>query len=532
MIRYKNGMIGLLAATVAVAWFWGGAAWAKAPAAPETILAEKCGSCHDRDAAGHYARISVVRKTPEGWEGSIRRMRQWHGLILGEAEERVLVKYLADTQGLAPEEAAPHRAVIERRPGTVEAIDDAELGVYCGRCHTYARAALQRRDTDDWVKHIHTHLGQWPTLEYHASARDREWWKIATTEVAAKLGAKWPLVTEAWTRWQSHRAADLSGRWRLAGHRPGRGDYQGHLDIKRTGIDAYAVSYTLTYADGATIVGAGRSVVYTGYEWRGSAALGNETLHEVYRIAEDGNSLDGRWFLDHDSAIGGDIKAVRETVPAVLAVQPAALKTGRAETVTIIGAKLDGALDLGPGVVVEKTLAHAADHITVVARASKDAVIGPHAVAVGGLSAAGALVVYDKVGSVRVEPALNIARVGANGGPLPVAPSQFEAVGYLDGPDGKAGTADDIRIGVLPARWSTRDFDKEAEEAEDAHFGGRIGRTGLFIPAGAGPNPARKGTNNAANLAVVAQVTDGERTLEGLGHLIVTLQRWNDAPIR
>ncbi len=39
-------------------------------------------------------------------------------------------------------------------------------------------------------------------------------------------------------------------------------------------------------------------------------------------------------------------------------------------------------------------------------------------------------------------------------------------------------------------------------------------------------------TNNAGNLKVVASVQDGERTLQGEGHLLVTVQRWNNPPIR
>ncbi|MCB1847695.1 MAG: hypothetical protein KDI04_10040, partial [Halieaceae bacterium] len=39
-------------------------------------------------------------------------------------------------------------------------------------------------------------------------------------------------------------------------------------------------------------------------------------------------------------------------------------------------------------------------------------------------------------------------------------------------------------------------------------------------------------TNNAGNLRVVATVQQGDKTLQGDGHLIVTVQRWNNPPIR
>ncbi len=55
------------------------------------------------------------------------------------------------------------------------------------------------------------------------------------------------------------------------------------------------------------------------------------------------------------------------------------------------------------------------------------------------------------------------------------------------------------------------------------HFDGR----GCFLPSAAGPNPAREFSgDNVGNLTVLARVQDGGRTVEGHGHLIVTVQRW------
>jgi quinohemoprotein amine dehydrogenase len=53
------------------------------------------------------------------------------------------------------------------------------------------------------------------------------------------------------------------------------------------------------------------------------------------------------------------------------------------------------------------------------------------------------------------------------------------------------------------------------------------------MPAGAGPNPERRyGTNNAGELEVTATVSDGAARVKGSARLIVTVQRWNDPPIR
>lgn len=507
------------------------AARADEAASSDKLVAEKCGGCHDKGPDGRRVRIGAIRKTPEGWDQTLRRMQQWHYVHLSEAEQRLLVKHFADTQGLAPEETAPFRAVVERRPGTIESTDDHELAVYCARCHSYARTGLQRRDAPEWLKLVHTHVGQWPTLEYQASSRDREWWRVATTELPDRLGQKFPFTSAAWTAWQGHAPVDLAGTWRVAGHRPGKGDYAGTLAVERTGPDQYAVQHRLVFADGTQLEGRGESIVYTGYEWRGTATLGEQAVHEVFQVSADGARLNGRWFFD-DAVIGGDLAAVRAGQQEILAVQPPFLKAGQESVVTIVGSGLAGPVDLGPGVTVGKVLTASADSVAVVAIAEAATAIGPRDVAVGAARRNGGLVVYDRPDSVRVEPGYDIARVGGNGGPVPTVPAQFEAVAYLNGPDGKPGTADDVRIGVLPAAWSVGNYDAEAAAADDAAYGGRIDQTGLFVPAGAGPNPARQGANNAANLTVKAAVTDGPATLQGMAHLIVTLQRWNDSPIR
>lgn len=510
-----------ISAVAGLVWM-GGVAWAGDGPAAETILDGKCGKCHERTADGKLNRINAIRATPEGWGLTLRRMRDWHHIDLSAEDGAVLVKYLSDRQGLAPEEVMPFRAVLERRPGHVEADQDADIAVYCARCHSYARVGLQHRDTEEWVKLAHTHLGQFPTLEYQDSSRNREWWKHATTDIAAKLGEKWPFATAAWTAWQTHKTADLAGRWRVIGHRPGKGDYAGILEVKAAGGDRYQLAYHLAYADGGKLEGAGKSILYTGFQWRGSVTLGKEEVNEVYMLSADGNALSGRWFLEGDDVIGGDLTAVRETAPTVLAVQPSFLKAGQSAQLTIIGSGLAGAVDLGPGVKVEKVVSASGEAVTVIAKADAAAVQGSRPVSVGGVSLANGLAVYAKIDKVTVEPPYAIARTGGNGGPIAAVPTQFEAVAY----------AGDLRLGVMPAKWSTAPFDAAAAALKDERFAGRMGPGGLFQPAGAGPSAKRNGTNNVGNLTVTATVADGAAKVAGTAHLIVTVQRWNDASIK
>lgn len=500
--------------------------------APE-ILQTRCTACHRQLDGGRLNRISDQRKTPEGWMMTIARMEHLHNLQVSDDERRSLVKYLSDTQGLAPEETRGFRYVLEQRTDVIEAPPDEELGVLCGRCHSYAKVALQRRPEGEWLKLAHFHVGQWPSLEYQSRGRDREWWEIASTRSPARLAALYPLTAPAWSAWRTHEKRDPSGSWRVVGHRPGMGDYEGRMSVARSAADEYAITLDLRYADGTHASGKGSAIVYTGYEWRGSLDVGNEKISQVLALSEDGQELSGRWFLTDSDVLGADVRAVRDSGPAqILAVEPLLLKSGAQTEVAIHGVGLDGDVSLGDGVEIERRAA-TPDTVRVLARAKQGAAVGARAVKVGKTEAQGLFAIYDKIGSVRVEPPYAIARVGGGGGTRPPVPVQFDAIAYLDGPDGKPGTADDVRLGTMKARWSVTDFDATAEKLEDARFAGTMKPGGLFVPADAGPNPRRPfHTNNAGDLKVHATVADGPRSVQGTAHLVVTVQRWVDPPLR
>jgi quinohemoprotein amine dehydrogenase len=161
---------------------------------------------------------------------------------------------------------------------------------------------------------------------------------------------------------------------------------------------------------------------------------------------------------------------------------------------------------------------------------STDASTGSRKVPVGDASADDLLLVYTQIDSVRVEPPFAISRVG--GGTTPAVVAQFAAIAYLNGPDGEAGTADDARLGSVPAQWSVENFNEAAAAMEDVKYVGAIDQNGTFHPAAAGPNPERKyRTNNAGRITVKAAVNDGEREISGNAEMVVTVQRWNTPPI-
>lgn len=529
--------------SVTASWMVGAAllagASASAAGAAETsgakVIEENCGACHTPDSSGKFPRISDIRKSPEGWDMSVSRMQRWHGVTVSAEARAAIVKYLSDTQGLAPSESEPFRYALEQQPGAMENLPDPEMVQMCGRCHSTARPGLQRRDAAEWKRLINTHVGQWPTLEFQLLSRDRDWWTIANTTTTDTLAKMWGFKSKAWDSWKGHKTPDLKGTWAVAGHQPGKGDYSGTMTVSGGAGDRFDVRYDLSYADGSALKADGASVVYTGYEWRGTVTLNGVENREVMTLSADGKTLSGRRFGSINDELGADVTAVKtDGKPTLVAAQPMALKAGERAMVSLVGDSLKGAVSFGPGVTVIDSESKPWG-LSVVVEVAARAAEGPREVNVGGASLSKGAVVYDAVDRVTVEPPLMIARVGDGGGPLPRHYAQFEAIGYLNGKDGKPGTADDIRLGALPASWSHDNFDEAAKELEDAKFAGSIdSKTGLFTPGEAGPNPLRAyKTNNVGNLKVVAQVDNGQgKPLSAESHLIVTVQRWVDGWIR
>jgi quinohemoprotein amine dehydrogenase len=84
----------------------------------------------------------------------------------------------------------------------------------------------------------------------------------------------------------------------------------------------------------------------------------------------------------------------------------------------------------------------------------------------------------------------------------------------------------------VTANWSVDNFDERAKAANDVKFAGVMEPHGQFLPAFAGPNPARGNLNNVGDLSVRATFDDGGRAVAGSGRLVVAVQRWNTPPLR
>lgn len=510
---------------------------AQADSAAEALLATKCMTCHLPVEGKGLDRISDSRRTPEGWDMTIVRMITAHGVKMSAEERQTLMKYLADNHGLAPEEAAGHRYLLERDFTRIETPDNQLVTETCGRCHSSGRIALQRRTEDDWLKLSHYHVGQYPVVEIQAGGRDRDWWKIASQEIPPILSKLYPLSSESWSQWQKHEAVSATGSWRIAGHRPGWGAYEGVATVEAVGKpDHYKVTMHMTYADGREEKAEGNAVIYTGYEWRATVQQGDESVRQVFTLSPDGQMLSGRWHQVGVNSLGGRFEAVRTgkgAAPRLLAVEPSYIRAGTTQRVSLFGSNLSGDVELGSGLEVVKVIERSANKLVLEVRADSGVHAGVRELTVGDARLKRGLALYQQVDFLQIEPGEAMAHLGGNGGPRPKIPVQFESVGYAYGPDGKPGTADDIRLGYFPAKWTINNMSAYSEQLRDTEFAGTLQADGLFIPADAGPNPKRKyGTNNTGELKVTAVVEDAGRSVEASKPLIVTVQRWNDPHIR
>ena len=492
-----------------------------------TIINQTCVACHAPNGQQGWSRISNQRKTPEGWLMTIARMQNAHGLQISDEDRRTVVKYLADKQGLAPSETEQGRYALERRLNTVEKIGDQRYTEMCARCHSAARPTLQRRPEQEWRHLVNQHLGQWPSLEYQQFGRDREWLKIALEEMVPYMAQNYPMDSKAWSQWSQNQPATASftGGWSFSGHMTGKGELRGTMQVKRSGKDGLEVQMLGQFADGTPFNGKGQALIYTGHEWRATLDVNGTSMRQVFSV-QDGR-MKGRMFETEHDERGLDFVAAREDgTSSILAVQPAHIRLGGDTTLTIVGTKLQGQPDFGPGVKVLSTKG-SGNRMEVKVRADANATTGLRTASVG--SASGySVAVYDSVQQVKVVPSYAVARIGGNGGSRPKIQGRFDAEAW-----GKNAQGQEFRIGNMPANWSVQPFHEIAKEERDLEFAGRMdAKHGIFTPGDAGPNPKRNmNTNNAGNLKVLATVQDGKQAVQGEGQLIVTVQTWINAPI-
>lgn len=521
----------------------------------DSLVIGKCQRCHTRDSTGRMSRLSFLRKTPEGWEASVRRMASLSSVKLTPTEARAIVKYLSNRQGLAPAEVKAGRFELERRLIDYRYTADAATERTCRACHSFGRVLLQRRTRNEWDLLVATHRGYYPNSDFQAFRRmgppgDSAPQPHPMDQAIGHLSRTFPLQTAEWTSWSATmRPAPMEGTWLLTGYEVGRGALYGRLTVTKVAgtTDEFTTRATYRYATGgAPVTRTGRTVVYTGHQWRGrssAAPAADSAWREVLSIEPGWQEMSGRWFRGGYDELGIDISARRLTsAPVIAGVLPKALPRGaRDAEVTVRGVNLPrvtaaSALDFGPDVTVSRIVRVTPDEIVVRVSVDSAARIGARDLFVDGASLGNALATYDRITRIRVLPTSNLARVG--GVRFPRQYARFEAVGLANGADGKPDTPDDIVTDPLPVTWSIEEYGVTYKD-DDVRWVGTIDQTGLFTPNLDGPNDKRVGSrNNIGDVYAVAswQPPGATRPIKARALLIVTVplyMRWaplNTAP--
>jgi quinohemoprotein amine dehydrogenase len=522
----------------------------------DALVVEKCGSCHTKDDKGNLSRISWERTTPEGWEEAIKRMIRLNGLTLKPEEARAIVKSLSTSHGLSPEEAKPVMYIPEMRI-VDETFTEENVRTACSVCHAIGRARSWRRSKDEWNLLVAMHSGYFAVADFQAFYRffppldgpappgqDRR----QPVDVAVESLAKdYPLNTPEWAAWRARmRAPKLSGRWIVSGYQLGRGKVFGEMVVEPgASEDDFSTNVKLTYLkDGSTVTRTGKSLVYTGYGWRGRSktqnpvapAAGNAggnpaELREVMWVSPDQTSMEGRWFWGAYEEFGYDVKLMRAgDGPIVLGTDRTMLKTGStAQRVRIYGDNLPRAtaaeIDFGSGVAVKRIVDQSGTQITVEVDVDAKAIVGKRDVSVRRAVSPNAIAVYDKIDYIKVKPDTALARLG--GGGHPKGFQQFEAWAYNRGPDDKPNTPDDVELGPVDADWSVEEFYAVYGD-DDKEFVGTLSPQAFFTPSQEGPNPKRKfSRNNYGDVWVVATYKGADKTgdkpLTAKSYLVVSV---------
>ena len=509
----------------------------------DATVIKSCGACHAPDSTGRMTRISFQRKTPEGWETSIRRMVTLNNAVLDTASARAVLKYLANNQGIAPEELRPGRFEVERR--MIDYRYTAHTGTEntCRACHSMGRVITQRRTREEWQLVVAMHRGYYPGVDNQGFRRGGPPAPggDATHPMDAAIGhlaTTFPLSTAEWSAWSATmRPPRLEGSWVISGHQPGRGPFFGTLTIARGNAeDEFTTTARYSFATGETATRSGRATVFTGHQWRGRSteAGSQDQWREVIHVEPNWLSMTGRWYTGAYDEIGMDLTMRRAgNDVAIAGVFPRSLRRGTAQEVRVYGSNLpaDAAtsmIDFGPGVRVERVVSAAPGMLTLSLRADSTARTGARDLFLSGSPMRSALVVYDSISRIKITPLAGMARVG--GVVFPKQLQQFDANAFNDGPDRRPDTPDDLDLGPVPVTWSLEEYGVTYDD-DDIKFVGRLDARGLFTPAEDGPNPRRSGErNNVGDVWIVATYNrPGARPLRARAHLLVTVplyMRW------
>lgn len=529
----------------------------------DALIQLKCVGCHQRDDRGHMTRISYLRKSPEGWAETLKRMGRLYNVQLTPNEAKQMVRYLASAHGLTRSEAERGLYVSERRVHWSEESHDADFKQACAQCHTLGKVFGQQRDAEEWQLLRATHVAYFPLSrgqmgggprdeEEEARRAEMRQRMNATSGGAAggnqgssnqgpgnqgggnqggrrgggegegdrgdrvlrRLSEQQPLLTPEWEQWQVHkREVPLAGTWLVTGHEISRGDLSGTLTITRTASDEFETKWDLEWSFGDRQTRSGKGLLYAGYSWRGSATANGDTSpwREVLLLDAGWQSLKGRLFRGDADEFGADVTLHRLSgVPRVLAVRQWAVTVPALDhPLELVGDAFPESVQpsdfhFGTGITVKTATRVDARTVRVTIDVLSDVACGERIVSYGADPGRAKIYVYDAIDYLRIAPVQGLARIG--GGNAPKQMERFEAVAVHRGKDGKPYTDDDVDVMAVKARWSLAEFFVRDDDDDVKYVGSIDPDSGVFTPAIDGPNPLRKWqANNVGDVFVVAE---------------------------
>src|SRR6185436_5884137 len=291
----------------------------------------------------YMQRVSYERKTPEGWEMSVRRMVALNNVKLDPAAARSIVRYLSDHHGIAPGELRPGRFEVERRMIEYRYTADTRTETTCRACHSMGRVITQRRSRPEWELLVATHRGLYPDVDFQGFRRggpasDSAPQPHPMDAAIAHLARVFPLRTPEWAAWSATmRPPHLEGTWLMTGTEPGRGAFYGRMTVTKGPADGeFVTQASYRYAEtGQTVRRSGKSVVFTGYQWRGRstdptlAKTDTVGLREVMFVEPGWEEMSGRWFTGAYDETGMDVSLKKiGPGPIVIGTAPRAIRSG------------------------------------------------------------------------------------------------------------------------------------------------------------------------------------------------------------
>lgn len=496
----------------------GGAA-SKPPADQPAAFRTYCIGCHSVKPDGTMPRLDGLRASPEEWDNILRRMGR-RGLTLSPEERKALVKQIAKTRSLAPEElAAVDYIHVSPAANLQESVPNhGDFRATCVSCHSWAKIASHRRKPENWKALRDFHLAQFPA-SLTQSFREIEWWNTAV-DATTWLGGKLPYDTPEWKRWQA-RKADLkpAGSWVVAGHAPSLGDYEATMTLKAKGDDEFSLVRDVRWASGQRERLTGAATLYGGCALRAEWTQGKALIKAAYTLTGDDKGFAGAWQAHHMTHRYGTETAARLRTqaggPRVLALTPGWVKQGtRVDVVaTTDGPATAGwkpAFAAGSGLKVLGATRVDATHTRFTLDVAPGAKRGTHALG---------LIVARDVDYIKVAPEKGTARMGGQAVPPDGIP--FEAIAYSNGPDGARHTGDDLRLGPVKASWSLTEAHATMED-DDAGLVGTLSPDGVFVPNHEGAAKSYTLGNNGQVWVVATVERPGKRPLKARGYMLVT----------